>query len=448
MGELTREAGHFVAGLSYGDLPPGAARIATIGIADCASVILLGLDEKVTSIVAKTAPRADDASALWGRLRTTADHAALLNATAAHSLDFDDTSGESHPSAVLLPAILAAGELFASGQDAVTAYVAGYEIWCELVARDHDKHHAKGFHPSGIFGSIAAAAACAHLFRLDAGQAAAAMAIAASMSAGLVANFGTMTKPFQLARAAQSGVLAAQLAAHGMTAGMDALEHAGGFLAAFSPSGRVDLNSTAPLGQTWRILGEGLNIKLYPVCYAAHRLINSALAIDPLSTGRLDAIRAIRVHLGRNQSSILRYQAPTDALEAKFSAEFAVASALLAGDVGLHQLHDDYVRRADIVRLMACTQRVESDEIDPTQPLFSPADWIEIDFADGGTRAGPPIRYPLGHARNPVAESALWSKFEQCTEARLDEVQRKSLFERLGRLPELDKIARLYDGTV
>src|SRR3546814_12059932 len=99
---------------------------------------------------------------------------------------------------VLFPALLAVGEPFATGKDVLSAYIAGYEIWTELASRDRNKHHAKGFHPSGIFGAIGAAAACANLLRLDADRSAAAMAIAASMSAGLVANFGTMQKPYQL----------------------------------------------------------------------------------------------------------------------------------------------------------------------------------------------------------------------------------------------------------
>src|SRR3546814_362380 len=180
---------------------------------------------------------------------------------------------------VLFPALLAVGEPFATGKDVLSAYIAGYEIWTELRSRDRNKHHAKGFNPSGIFGAIGAAAACANLLRLDADRSAAAMAIAASMSAGLVANFGTMTKPYQLGRAAQSGVLAAQMAARGMTAGADVLEHPLGFLAAFSPAADVDLSSGAAFGRSWRSLSEGLNMKLFPVCYAAHRLINSATAL-------------------------------------------------------------------------------------------------------------------------------------------------------------------------
>jgi 2-methylcitrate dehydratase PrpD len=345
---------------------------------------------------------------------------------------------------VLFPAILAAGERFANGRDILAAYVAGYEAWSDLACRDQHKHHAKGFHPSGIFGAVGAAAACANLLHLNAEQASAALAIAASMAAGLVANFGTMTKPYQLGRAAQSGVLAAQMAARGMTAGMDALEHPQGFLAAFSPAGEVDLETEPSFGRSWRILSEGVNVKLHPVCYAAHRLINSVTAMGPVPATRAKAIRSIRVYLGRSQSQILRYQAPRDALEAKFSAEFAVASAILAGNVSLRELDDVYVNRTDVGRLMRCTQRIESDEVDPDQSLFSPADWVEIDFTDGETLSCPPVRFALGHARNPVSEARLWLKFEECTRKQLVESSRETLFSRLKRLQHLESVAELY----
>src|SRR3546814_17843638 len=97
-------------------------------------------------------------------MRTTTDHAALVNATSAHALDYDDTSSDSHPSAVLFPAILAVGEMFASGQDILSAYVAGFEGWTERASRDWEKHHNKEFYQSGIFGPNRTAAAVHNLF--------------------------------------------------------------------------------------------------------------------------------------------------------------------------------------------------------------------------------------------------------------------------------------------
>lgn len=445
MNGLTERAAQFVANLRYEDLPAGSTDAAARGMADCASVILLGLDEPVTSLVAGRAPRGtDEAWALWGKLRTSADYAALVNATAAHALDYDDTTGDGHPSAVLFPAILALGERSASGKDILTAYVAGYEVWGELASREKDKHHAKGFHPSGIFGAIGATAACANLLGLDEQQTAAALSISASMSAGLVANFGTMTKPYQLGRAAQSGVLAAQLAADGMTAAADALEHPLGFLAAFSPAAKVDLETPPSFGRSWRILTDGPNIKLYPVCYAAHRVIDSAIALASTMVGDVDAIRSIRVYLGATQSRILRFRTPGTSLEAKFSAEFAVAVAILEGKVSLRELDEHYVHRADVRRLMARVERIESDEVDPQQSLFSPADRIEIEFADGAVQSGPSIRFPFGHAYNPAGRPRLSSKFEECTARQLDEATSRQLFSMLYNLQDLRYISELY----
>ena len=209
------------------------------------------------------------------------ESAVLVNGVAAHVLDYDDVSLDGHPSAVLVPAILAQGEASgASGAEMLAAYIAGFEVWAELLAREPTPLHRKGWHPSAVLGTVAAAAACAKLRRLDPAVAATAMAIAASMSSGLVANFGTMTKSFQVGRAAQSGVIAARLAQAGLTASLDALEHRSGLLVALSPEGKAELDRPFVAAQKeWHIVGHGLNIKRYPICYATHRSIDAALGL-------------------------------------------------------------------------------------------------------------------------------------------------------------------------
>ena len=92
------------------------------------------------------------------------EDAALVNGAAAHVLDYDDVTLDGHPSAVLVPAIVAQGEaLGASGVELVTAYVAGYEVWVELLIREPVPLHQKGWHPTAVRGTLAAAAACAKL---------------------------------------------------------------------------------------------------------------------------------------------------------------------------------------------------------------------------------------------------------------------------------------------
>src|SRR5262249_1947664 len=160
------------------------------------------------------------------------------------------------PSAVLAPAIVAEAEVLRrSGRDMIAAYVAGYEVWGELARRDGDPHNVRGFHPTGVFGALAAAAACAKLRGLDAKAAANAAGIAAPQAGGPVATLGSMANPSQAGHPAVGGVRPAGLAAPGMDAKADVIEK--GFLPAVSPRGKVDLESTPLFGREWWTVTNG-----------------------------------------------------------------------------------------------------------------------------------------------------------------------------------------------
>ena len=150
-----------------------------------------------------------------------------------------------------------------------------------------------------------------------------------------MANFGTMTKPFHAGRSAHAGVISARLAAAGFTSSPDALEHPLGFLAATSPKGDVDRTSPTQAGRDWNILTLGLSVKKYPLCYCTHRAIDGAL--DLLRDQKIGAadVKAITVSTSRRNATILRNSRPQTGLEAKFSMQFAMASAIVAKRVGL-----------------------------------------------------------------------------------------------------------------
>src|SRR5690606_23499067 len=153
----------------------------------------------------------------------------------------------------------------------------GFEVWSELARREKGHLHERGWHPTGIYGALASAAACAKLRGLDGETTATALAIAASQACGLVANFGTMTKPFHAGNSARAGVVAARLAANGMTASANALEHERGFLSAVSQHGEFDAKRPVKAGVEWRIGIEGVSIKKFPTCYCTHRAIDAML---------------------------------------------------------------------------------------------------------------------------------------------------------------------------
>jgi 2-methylcitrate dehydratase PrpD len=443
MNALTRNLAEFVASLQAGKIPADAVATAKRGFIDCVGVMFAGREEPVVKVVRENLiwGSQQESRLLFTDQKSNSPEAALLNATAGHALDYDDVAIDGHPSVVLVPAILAEGErLDSSGADLIAAYVAGYEVWGELASRDEDKYHAKGWHPSGVFGAVGAAAAGARLARLDAGRTAHALAAAASMSAGLTANFGSMMKPLQVARAAQGGLIAARLAAKGFTASPDALEHRGGFLNAFSPAGRVRTDGT--LGE-WHILKNGLNIKRYPVCYALHRSIDGLLGLQ----GKFDSknIKEIELSIGKFQAGMLRHSRPQNALDAKFSAEFAAASAVVAGRVGLAELSDGFVRSAPVQEMFPKVRISPVDDPDPDDSLFSRSDRVRVTLADGTVLAGEPVSHAKGHAHNPLGMDELRLKFNDCVAGALPAPRRDALFERLAGLENLPEVAALYN---
>lgn len=445
---LTRSLGRFAADLSFDALPPKAVAPVKVGFTDCIAVMLAGSREPVAQIVKATLVRTDPKgeARIWlGRERASAIDAALVNGVAAHALDYDDVALAGHPSAVLVPAIMAEAEAIgASGRAAIAAYVAGYETWAHLVERDPDPYHRKGWHPTAVFGPVAAAAAIANLRRFDDEQATMAIAIAASMSAGLVANFGTMTKPFHAGRAAAAGITAARLAQAGMTASADAIEHPLGFLAALSPRSRVDLDTPLnDLGRVWRIVELGVNVKKYPICYATHRSIDAILDLAKAHDLKAADIKQIDVSIGRTQATMLRNHRPQTGLEAKFSMEFAMASSLVARRTGLSELTDDFVLRPDVQAMMEKVSIAPTDTVAADDPAFAASDRVEVALADGRRIASPEVSFARGHWSVPLAADELWAKFRDCAARELGDGATRALFDDLQSLDRLDSVRDL-----
>jgi 2-methylcitrate dehydratase PrpD len=439
---LTLGLGKFISGLRYQDIPTDALPFIHTGITDCVGVMIAGAREPAPQILkSMLAPSGTEATLLFGEGRASAAEAAWINGTAAHALDYDDVAQRGHPSTVLVPAILAEAEaLGASGEAMVIAYAAGYETWAELVRRDPDQHHNKGWHPTGIFGAIGAAAACASLRGLDAERAAHAIALGASQSAGIMSNFGTMTKPFHAGRAAHAGVVAARFAEKGFTASLDALEHPQGFLAAVSPAGRIDVESPVEAGVDWKLPKNRLSVKKYPLCFCTHRALDGML--DLLAAQKIDADKVAKVVVSTSQrnANILRNHAPQTGLEAKFSMEFAMASALIAKRAGLAELTDGFVQRAEVQSLM---KRVAvAPDLREDQFGYAPFDTVTVETTDGRRIDSGNISTVRGGPDSPLDREELWAKFEGCVAVGTAKIPARRLFDSLM---SLDRLARVRD---
>ncbi|MBW8752991.1 MAG: MmgE/PrpD family protein, partial [Sphingomonadales bacterium] len=246
MGGLTAQLARFVAASPRAGFPPEAIHAAKRAFIDTLGVMIAGRNEEAADLLGTCLAEGAEARALPGGRGFSARDAALLGGTAGHVFDYDDVTLHGHASVVLIPAILAeAQRRSASGLEALKAYLVGFEVWSELARREPDAYHLGSWHPTAMLGTIAASAAVAALDGLDEATTRHALAIAASLASGVIANFGTHAKPLQAGRAAASAIEAVDLARAGITASADALESPHGFLRGISPEKRVDAQSPA-----------------------------------------------------------------------------------------------------------------------------------------------------------------------------------------------------------
>src|SRR5262249_4420983 len=200
-------------------------------------------------------------------------------------------------------------------------------------------------------------------------------------------------------------------------------------LAAHSPSGNPDLSDQdLDLGRDWRLARTGVNIKRYPICYATHRSIDAMIDLCETHDLAPDDVEEIRVTIGETQRLMVRNRQPKNGLEAKFSIEFALASALVAREVGLKQLTDAFVQRPDVAQSMS---KVSVRTV-PTPGLpFAESDQLSVVLRSGEEIAHAPVAGAKGSWENPLSASEFRAKFMDCTEPVLGGNHAASLFESL-----------------
>ena len=398
--------------------PPAEARArATAAVIDTIGVALAGTAEPASRIVRETITTAVGAvCSVWGTdARASAPDAALANGTAAHALDYDDMCFVSlaHPSAPLVPAIVAAGEVAgASGRAVVDAYAVGFEIQARLGRLMNPRHYQRGWHCTSTLGTVSAAAGASRLLGLDATATAHALAIAASSASGLKENFGTMVKPLHAGSAARNGVLAALLAKAGLTGSARAFDGPQGYLHALD-SERADLaGEAADLGRRWEIMETGVTVKLYPSCAGTHPTLDALLDLRTRERFVADDVDRVEIEVDAIVPTILLYDRPASALEAKFSMPFCAAAAVVFGRVGIDTFDDDRIRDPKVTSLMArVTVRVD-DQIGQGKPALTEAR-VRVRLKDGRTLAQD-AHGARGYPANPASDADLASKFIAC----------------------------------
>jgi len=450
----------FIEQARFDDFPEEAVRIAKHCIIDGLGVMLAGATQTAGKIVRDLAADAGTKAeaTIFGRapIKSSVSYAALANGTSGHALDWDDTQLATsadrifglltHPTIPPLAASLALGEhLGISGRRMLEAFLTGFEVECKIAESMSPAHYKKGFHSSGTIGTFGAAVAAAKLLELDRNEVAHMLAIAASSASGIRVNFGSMTKPLHVGRAAQNGIVAAQLAARGFTGGADALDPPWGFFASFSHGeGFEPYRIIGKLGNPHTIVWPGVSIKPYPCGVLGHPTMDAMRRLVIDNDVKPDDILAIRVRAGTNILHPLRYDIANNELEAKFCPAFMVSAIALRRKAGVHEFNDDFVRSAPVQAMMRKVERVLDKDIE-AQGWEKIRSTVEVDLTDGRTLVQKADERYRGGPDLPFTRDELFEKFSDCATMLLQPARVTELFVRLEHLDEVGYIREIVD---
>lgn len=431
-----------------------AYRRARDAVFDTVGCILAGRDSSsATAVRATIMPWGEGKAAILGTAtRAPAPWAALANGTAAHAMDLDDWDmpATSHPSAVLVPALLAlCEERGADGEALLDAYIVGVEVLMRTGEAVNLVHYHRGWHTTSTLGAIAAAAGCARLLGLDATRAGHALGIATSMAAGFKSQFGSTTKPAHAGLAAKSGVLAACLAENGLTAAPETLDGAWSVLTLLA--GEQANGFTAPLaklGAPLAILEHGLIVKRYPCCAYIHRAVDGLLTLRAQHGLTAESARQVRVAIPSRNKEILPFTVPETPSEARFSMEYCLAVALDQGSLGECDFTAEAIARDPVRALIPKIAFAGLPVTAQSSDLATEeADRVAVIGEDGEEQAIE-VLYAKGHPRNPLSEAELQAKFEDCAQDLLAPAALVAAQRSLMALSEQSSLTRLTEALV
>jgi len=359
---LTKYVAQFVLNTKYEDIPSDVVALGKKSILEGFGLALAGSIAESGPISRKYIQSLGlcegKSTVIGSSLKSVPRFAAFVNGVSIHADDFDDTQLAvakdrvygllTHPTAPVLPPSFAIAELEKiSGKDFMLAYHLGVEVETKLAEASSPRHYEDGFHSTGTFGTFGSATACAKMRALPLEKILVTYGIGAAEAGGLRENFGTMTKPFHAGHAAESGVVAADLASLGWTAAEQILEAPRGFFHAYS--GTYDPSAIMNrLGNPWTFANPGVSLKPYPSGSLTHPAMTALLRLIQKNNIAPADVEKVDVGTNHNMPNALIHHHPQTGLQGKFSMEFCLSVLLLERRAVLSQFTDEYVQRPEV----------------------------------------------------------------------------------------------------
>jgi 2-methylcitrate dehydratase PrpD len=450
---VTQQLAAFGASMTFERLPNEVVEKAKLCILDTLGCCIFGAAlpsfEKLAAVVA--AENCSPQATVFGHsLRTSASWAALLNGTSGHAFQFDEIHIEStlHPGPLAFPAVFALAERIdrASGRELITAMVAGYEVGLRIGLALKGGMFKSGFHNQGTTGVFVAAAAAARLLGLDVKQTVAALGIAASQAAGLMAvQDGAMTKSFHSGRAAQSGLYAALLAQQGYTGITDVLDGAyGTFFSAFVEDWSTEA-LTQDLGSNWKIMRVG-----FKPAPASNGSITAMTAIDSIMREhrlRADDIESVMAFVSDNTLHHCGWPYVPDRIQSVLSAQmnlrYGIAVMALDRQAEVEQFDEARIRDPEILKFIERIDVRHDPAFDAENGRFRVG--CRLVVRSRSSTHEKTILYRRGSPEDPMTVDQLTAKFSALA-SRQHGLNVSQVAEALGemdRLPNMTALAQL-----
>jgi 2-methylcitrate dehydratase PrpD len=418
MSTLAARLGAFAAQVSIDRVPAGVRHAAKLRILDTLGAGLAGIELGNHGVLAPLLESRGDVR-IWGERGTrSAREAALVNSFAVHSTYLEDGSRYTggHPSAVIVPAVLAVAQARrAAGGEIIAAVLAGYEVFLRLGRAIYPACVRLGFQSTAILGAVSSAAAVARLLGLDASAAAHAIAIGASFGSGFKESLKTpQTQPLQVARSCEGGIVAALLAQQGQPGAPLAIER--GLLPAFGgvTNAQDHLAIANGLGDDY-LLPETY-FKQHAGCRGNHAPVDAALDLAHAEKLTPRDIAAVRVAVD-TVTRAAAIEPPIDGKQAQMSVGFSVALAFLKGRASVYDYTDRQLQDPELRELMERIEVVVDPKLDAGYPQRRGA-WVEVQL-----RTGQELRANVPNARGepecPLTEQEVREKFRTLAVPRL-----------------------------
>jgi 2-methylcitrate dehydratase PrpD len=455
----TAAAAAFIESVNYAAIPSDAVRIGTRCLLDGLGLFVAGSEEHSVEIIADeaehTGGRPDALLLGRGSTKVPAPIAARVLGTAGHAHDWDDSQVSldpahvygllTHPTIPPLTSALVLAQKMGpvNGKTFMLAFLVGFEVECKISEWMLPQHYLRGMHSSGTVGTFGAYAAAAKLLGLRGDPLRSGFGIAASLAAGIRCNFGTMTKPLHVGRAAENGVTAALLAARGFTADPSALDGPWGFYAVHG--GGVSAEKVSQeFGRVWSIVDPGVSIKPYPCGVLTHPTIDLMLKLVTEAGVQPDDIVSVHVYAGSNILNPIRYPIAANHLQAKFSLPAALAMIALARKAGKREFSDAFVASPE----MQDMQKKITAELDPEIEKLGfdkMRSRIVLRLKNGQQLEGWADEHYRGGPENPLSDTELEAKVRSCCEGILKETAQSELIDTARSITALSDVTRLME---